>query len=237
MRNKLFILWFSAFSFVPGLFAQTGISPPDAGLFNKAVACIKEAEGWHGNHLPYYPKQNIIQSINCNAIKNKDIIPLKTDIPYDNNCLVKEKFVGKNQVPFYKIEVSLPLKRIHVSSKFGVRIDPFTKRQKHHNGIDLQARMGEKTYAMIPGTIIAVGRDKSRGCHVVIQHDNYTVIYCHLSTILVKQGQAIHPGEPVGFVGSTGRSTGPHLHLTLYKGHHPLDPQIMLDYIMEVLNK
>jgi len=186
---------------------------------------------------PYYPKQNIIQSINCNAIKNKDIIPLKTDIPYDNNCLVKEKFVGKNQVPFYKIEVSLPLKRIHVSSKFGVRIDPFTKRQKHHNGIDLQARMGEKTYAMIPGTIIAVGRDKSRGCHVVIQHDNYTVIYCHLSTILVKQGQAIHPGEPVGFVGSTGRSTGPHLHLTLYKGHHPLDPQIMLDYIMEVLNK
>ena len=186
---------------------------------------------------PHYPKQNIIQSINCNAIKNKDIIPLKTDIPYDNNCLVKEKFVGKNQVPFYKIEVSLPLKRIHVSSKFGVRIDPFTKRQKHHNGIDLQARMGEKTYAMIPGTIIAVGRDKSRGCHVVIQHDNYTVIYCHLSTILVKQGQAIHPGEPVGFVGSTGRSTGPHLHLTLYKGHHPLDPQIMLDYIMEVLNK
>ena len=53
MRNKLFILWFSAFSFVPGLFAQTGISPPDAGLFDKAVACIKEAGGWHGNHLPH----------------------------------------------------------------------------------------------------------------------------------------------------------------------------------------
>ena len=53
MRSKLFALWLLAFSFVPGLFAQTGISPPDAGLFNKAVACIKEAEGWHGNHLPY----------------------------------------------------------------------------------------------------------------------------------------------------------------------------------------
>lgn len=52
MRSKLFALWLLAFSFVPGLFAQTGISPPDAGLFNKAVACIKEAEGWHGNHLP-----------------------------------------------------------------------------------------------------------------------------------------------------------------------------------------
>ena len=53
MRSKLFALWLLAFSFVPELFAQTGISPPDAGLFNKAVACIKEAEGWHGNHLPY----------------------------------------------------------------------------------------------------------------------------------------------------------------------------------------
>lgn len=53
MRSKLFVLWLLAFSFVPRLFAQTGISPPDAVLFNKAVACIKEAEGWHGNHLPY----------------------------------------------------------------------------------------------------------------------------------------------------------------------------------------
>lgn len=53
MRNKLFILCFLAFSFVSRLFAQTGISPPDNGLFNKAVACIKEHEGWHGNHLPY----------------------------------------------------------------------------------------------------------------------------------------------------------------------------------------
>lgn len=53
MRNKLFILWLLTISFVPRLFAQTGISPPDAGLFNKAVVCIKEHEGWHGNHLPY----------------------------------------------------------------------------------------------------------------------------------------------------------------------------------------
>ena len=69
--------------------------------FERAVRCTKYFEGWHSEkHHPYYPKQNIIQSINCNAIKNKDIIPLKTDIPYDNNCLVKEKFVGKNQVPF-----------------------------------------------------------------------------------------------------------------------------------------
>ena len=64
MRSKLFALWLLAFSFVPELFAQTGISPPDAGLFNKAVACIKEAEGteticlmW-GTATRFFPTRN-----------------------------------------------------------------------------------------------------------------------------------------------------------------------------------
>ena len=75
MRSKLFALWLLAFSFVPRLFAQTGTSPPDVGLFNKAVACIKEAEGWHGNHLPYvgyghnYPNLNIILTFWCKYLK------------------------------------------------------------------------------------------------------------------------------------------------------------------------
>lgn len=74
MRSKLFALWLLAFSFVPGLFAQTGISPPDAGLFNKAVACIKEAEGWHGNHLPV-----------C-RVRPQNSSPRETDDRYDGSA-------------------------------------------------------------------------------------------------------------------------------------------------------
>lgn len=180
-------------------------SPNPVSLFEKSVACIKH-EGWQGNH-PFYPKQDTNQRTSHNSI---------------------------NRLRACETGVSLPLQRIHVSSKFGKRKDPFTKRERFHNGIDLQARMGEKVYAMLPGKIIAVGRDQSRGCHISIRHGRYTIVYCHLSAILVKKGQEIFPGETVGLAGSTGCSTGPHLHLALYKGCYSLNPQIMLDYIMEV---
>lgn len=164
-------------------------------------------------------------------------IPYKDYFVYDNDNMDKEYSNRQVLIRSYRIRASLPLRKINVSSKFGYRMDPFTRKRRFHYGIDLQARMGEKTYAMLPGKVITVGRDKSRGFHVAIRHGNYTVVYCHLSAILVRQGQAILPGKPVGLVGSTGRSSGPHLHLALCKGHRFLDPQIMLDYIMEVLNK
>lgn len=175
-------------------------------------------------------RQNIIMSFRYTGA-----IPYRDNFVYGNDNM--EYFNRQGLIRSYKIRVSLPLQKINVSSKFGYRTDPFTRKRRFHYGIDLQARMGEKTYAMLPGEVITVGRDKSRGFHVVIQHGNYKVVYCHLSAILVRQGQAILPGEPVGLVGSTGRSSGPHLHLALCKGHRFLDPQIMLDYIMEVLNK
>lgn len=202
---------------------------PDAQLENKGGHIKTDAR--YGSVHSYYPKrQNIIKSFRYTGT-----IPYRDNFIYGNDNM--EHFNRQGLIRSYRIRVSLPLQKINVSSKFGYRTDPFTRKRRFHYGIDLQARMGEKTYAMLPGKVITVGRDKSRGFHVVIRHGNYTVVYCHLSAILVRQGQAILPGEPVGLVGSTGRSSGPHLHLALCKGHRFLDPQIMLDYIMEVLNK
>lgn len=187
----------------------------------------------YGSVCSYCQKrQNIIKNFRYTGT-----ISYRNNFVYGNDNMDKEYFNRQGLIRPYRIRVSLPLQKINVSSKFGYRTDPFTGKRRFHYGIDLKARMGEKTYAMLPGKVITVGRDKSRGFHVSIRHGNYTVVYCHLSAILVRQGQAILPGEPVGLVGSTGRSSGPHLHLALCKGHHFLDPQVMLDYIMEVLNK
>lgn len=101
-------------------------------------------------------------------------------------------------------------------------MDPFTKKRRLHNGIDLRASIGTETFAMLPGIITTIGRDRSRGNYVIIRHGNYIVTYCHLSRILVRQGQMVEPGEAVGLVGSTGRSTGPHLHLMLHRGSNCL---------------
>ncbi|MCH5228297.1 MAG: M23 family metallopeptidase [Muribaculaceae bacterium] len=73
--------------------------------------------------------------------------------------------------------------------------------------------------------------DKRSGHYITIRHGNYTVSYCHLSEILVKKGQVLAPGEPVAISGNTGRSTAPHLHITLKYKRKRINPMIILDYI------
>ena len=111
------------------------------------------------------------------------------------------------------LSVSYPLPRIKVTSPYGYRKDPFTGKRKFHGGIDLQAR-GDKVLAMMAGTVVKVGQDKTSGKYVTLQHGNCMISYCHLSKILVARGTAVRPRDAVGITGSTGRSTGEHLHIT-----------------------
>lgn len=130
------------------------------------------------------------------------------------------------------LSVSYPLDRMVVNSPYGWRRDPFTGKQKLHNGIDFHARNNE-VYAMMEGEVIKAGYDKRSGNYVTIRHGNYTVSYCHLSKVLVRKMAVVMPGEIVAITGNTGRSTGPHLHLSAkYKGKY-INPNILLDFIKE----
>ena len=128
------------------------------------------------------------------------------------------------------LSVAYPLRNIKVNSPYGYRTDPITGKRKFHNGIDLQAR-NEEAFAMFDGMVCKVGQDKTSGNYVVIQHGNFRISYCHLSQILTAKGTPVRPGDIIAITGSTGRSTGPHLHLTCkYKGK-AIDPSLLLDYI------
>jgi len=130
------------------------------------------------------------------------------------------------------LSVSYPLDRMVVNSPYGWRRDPFTGKQKLHNGIDFHARNNE-VYAMMEGEVTKVGYDSRSGSYVTIRHDNYTVSYCHLSKVLVGKNAVVKPGEVVAITGNTGRSTGEHLHLSArYKGKY-INPNILLDFIKE----
>lgn len=126
--------------------------------------------------------------------------------------------------------VSLPLKRIKVTSPFGMRKDPFTGKRKMHNGIDLHAR-NDEVYAMFPGVVKKVGYDKHSGNYVTLQHGDYMVSYCHLSKVAVKEKTPVLAGDVVGITGNTGRSTGEHLHLTCKRSGISINPSVMLEYI------
>ena len=86
---------------------------------------------------------------------------------------------------------------------------------------------------MMPGKVVKVSSDKRSGNYVTIRHGDYTVSYCHLSKALVKKGVQVMPGEVVAISGNTGRSTGPHLHITAKYGKKHIDPDILLQFVRE----
>jgi len=116
-----------------------------------------------------------------------------------------------------------------MSSPFGIRRDPFLGRPAVHPGIDLRGEVGEPVRATATGRVSVAGRYRGYGNMVEINHGNgLATRYGHLSVITVKIGQFVRIGEVVGKIGSTGRSTGPHLHYETRINGEAVDPQKFL---------
>lgn len=112
-----------------------------------------------------------------------------------------------------------------ITSNYGVRNDPFTGKPKKHRGIDFSGKIGTELMAVAPGRVISAGDRVGYGITVEIDHGlGFTTLYAHLSQIKVSRGDWVRPGTVIGLAGSSGRSTGPHLHYEIrYKGS-PFDP-------------
>lgn len=114
-----------------------------------------------------------------------------------------------------------------IGSYFGMRMDPFYKVRKFHEGIDFSSTVGTEVYATGNGTIASAGRDTQGGYgnEIIIDHGyKYSTVYAHLSRIFVRPGQKILRGQIIGYVGNTGKSTSPHLHYEVRKNGIALNP-------------
>ena len=113
-----------------------------------------------------------------------------------------------------------------LASGFGYRIDPVYKTTKFHAGLDFAAPQGTPIYATADGTVTLAGNSGNGfGNHVVINHGyGYETLYGHMVRVKARNGQKIRRGEVIGWVGSTGKSTGPHLHYEVHKNGRELDP-------------
>jgi murein DD-endopeptidase MepM/ murein hydrolase activator NlpD len=113
-----------------------------------------------------------------------------------------------------------------LSSGFSYRIDPIYKTVKFHPGLDFSAPQGTPIYATAQGVVrTASNLGNGYGNHVVISHGyQYSTLYGHMYRIKVRVGQSVKRGEVIGYVGNTGKSTGPHLHYEVLKGKRHLDP-------------
>lgn len=111
-----------------------------------------------------------------------------------------------------------------ISCGYGQRVNPVTGKEGFHSGIDIAAELGTDVVSFKGGTVIQIGNNKTYGNFVLIDHNNCQTFYGHLSEIFVTENQSVSLGQTIGTVGSTGQSTGPHLHFEIRNGTQTYDP-------------
>ncbi len=142
----------------------------------------------------------------------------------------KPEILTKDMNKWYNLRRALqsPLGGAYTSG-YGIRHDPITGERKFHNGIDIRAPIGTSVGASADGVVIATGWAGGYGLMVKIKHYNgYTTLYGHLSRIYVRTGQKVRRGQIIARSGNTGRTTGPHLHFTVWYKGTAVNPALFL---------
>ncbi len=139
-----------------------------------------------------------------------------------------EKLIHNQENKLASIPAIQPVSNItltRIASGFGFRIHPIYGIPKMHNGLDFTAPQGTPIYATGDGTIATAGEGSGTGNHVIINHGyGYETVYMHMVRIKARVGQHVKRGEVIGWVGSTGASTGPHCHYEVHINGRPVDP-------------
>ena len=150
------------------------------------------------------------------------------------------RYYDENAKSLTSVFFKVPLHYKRISSKFTLkRYHPILKRYRAHLGVDFAAPTGRKVWSTADGKIIHRGRKGGYGNTVIVQHSNgYRSLYAHLSKYRSGQrvGTRVKQGDIIGYVGSTGRSTGPHLHFGMYKNGRAVNPQKVISYAKTTLS-
>jgi len=146
-------------------------------------------------------------------------------IDRERQLVILETFITARQLTKLAVPSGTPLFGSYISSEFGRRVDPFTGMLAFHPGVDLAASEGAQVHSVAPGIVTWAGERAGYGKLVEINHGNgYVTRYAHNSRVLVHVGDKINKGQSVSQVGSTGRSTGPHLHFEVLKNGQTVNP-------------
>jgi len=119
--------------------------------------------------------------------------------------------------------------RGRVSSEFGPRVDPLDGSDRHHDGMDLAVPAGTPIRAALSGRVVFAGEREGYGRMIIVEHgDDVRTVYAHNKENFVGKGDEVQQGQVLGTVGSSGRSTGPHLHFEVRRADAPVDPRTVL---------
>ncbi|ODA44180.1 peptidase M23 [Thermodesulfovibrio sp. N1] len=151
-----------------------------------------------------------------------ELIPSKPEEKLQNEQIINKDITLPKKI-------SLPVKGV-ITSQFGLRLDPIDGKRRHHNGIDIAVPEGTPVRPVLSGKVIYSGYSKGYGNCVIVEHeDGIQTLYAHNSKNLVKTGDTVTPEMVIAFSGSTGRTTGPHLHFEVRKDGRAVNPLAMIN--------
>lgn len=120
-----------------------------------------------------------------------------------------------------------------ITDRFGPRINPITGERQFHWGVDIAVPKGTRFGPLAPGTVTRVGKCGAAGLMITVRHrDGYETDYLHLQRVYVTVGQYVNRKEPIGETGSSGRSTGPHVHVSGRKDNRRVPPSQIVDWAL-----
>ena len=151
----------------------------------------------------------------------KGVVPQRPS-PSEGGDRVREE----EGIPDFRMPV-----QAHVSSAYGIRQDPFTRDLRLHRGVDIAAPEGMEVHPACAGVVVSSGYEQGYGNTVVVRHPGgFETRYAHLNTLKVNAGDQIQLSGVLGTVGSTGHSTGPHLHFEVVRNGNQMDPEALLPH-------
>jgi murein DD-endopeptidase MepM/ murein hydrolase activator NlpD len=163
-------------------------------------------------------------------LKSLDDLKLKFD-QSGGQLSVLESMMYNQQLQLSALPTGRP-SRGYITSGFGTRSDPFTGGRAHHLGIDFNANTGDPVLSAAGGVVIYAGVKSGYGNVVEVDHGNgYTTLYGHNSRLVVRAGDIVRAGQQLARAGSTGRSTGPHVHFEVHVNGRPVNPRKFLDKV------
>ena len=171
--------------------------------------------------------------VNAEKCANTNYVSLDTELKAGTSLFIPDAEL--DWATRQEINGDLFKKPIHarywLSSKYGWRDSPFNAgKRTFHGGIDMAIASGTPVYAALDGSVSATGYNATYGNYVIItHHSGYKTLYGHLSSINCRKGNFVYTNTMIGRVGSTGMSTGPHLHFTVYKNGKTINPLVVLN--------
>lgn len=199
-------------------------------IYNSVVNYINNNKDyWNGLWDNNETKNNEQTSANNEAVNNEENVGMGGEKDNSNS-----KDIEKSQMEIdgeyikSKYEPIIPVSGT-VTSRYGTR-EPTEIISANHKGIDIGANTGTPIYASIEGTVTLVSDEGDYGTHVKIENEDILTIYAHCSEILVKEGDKIKKGDKIALVGSTGNSTGPHLHFEVRRDNRTVNPEYIVDF-------